>query len=120
MKTLVDYNDRNNATLSNEEILQAVSKFMSETEEEESDTKHNAKNVTMDTFNNSPVTTNTQRESANMKNERRIYLYILEETIEASNGLTIKSTINDYAYYNSEEDETESNLNRRSKGSYSH
>ena len=34
LETLVDYNDRNNAPLSNEKLQKAISKFMEETEEE--------------------------------------------------------------------------------------
>ena len=59
--------------------------------------------------------TNTQGEIVNVKNERRISSYILVETIKRFNGLTIQSTINDYAYYNSEEDDTESDTNRDPK-----
>ena len=48
----------------------------------------------MDNFcRQSPVTTNTQGEIANVTNERRIYLDILAETIKLFNGLTIQSTI---------------------------
>ena len=80
---------------------------MTETEEEECDAKRNANNVTMDTlFNHPPVTINTQRKNANIKNERRIYSNILAETIKELNGLTIQSTMNDYIYYDSEEDDT--------------
>ena len=68
LETLVDYNDRNNAPLSNEKIWQAFSKVMAETEDEERDAKCNANNVTMDTlFHQSPVTTNTQGDIANVK-----------------------------------------------------
>ena len=66
----------------------------------------------MDTFcNQSPVTTNTQREITNVTNERRISWDILEETIKVFNGLTLLSTINYSEYYNSEEYEAESNTN---------
>ena len=73
-------------------------------EEKERKAKHNANNVTMDTFCQSPVTINTQRKNENVENERRISLGVLEETIKGFKGLTLQSTINDYAYYNSEED----------------
>ena len=80
---------------------------MAETEEEERDTRHNTNNVTMDNFcHQSPVTTNTQGEISNVKNERRISSDILAETIKVFNGLTIQSTINDSEYYDSEEDDT--------------
>ena len=47
-------------------------------------------------------------EIANMTSERRISSNILAETIKGFNGLTIQSTINDSAYYYSEEDASES------------
>ena len=34
LETLVDYNDRNNSSVSNEKLRQAVSRVMAETEEE--------------------------------------------------------------------------------------
>ena len=72
---------------------------MAEREEEECDAKRNANNVTMVTlYHNSPVTTNTQGEIANVTNERQIYSDILAETIKVFNGLIIQSTINDSAY----------------------
>ena len=43
-----------------------------------------------------------------MKNEKRISSDILAEKIKGFNGLTIQSTSNDSAYYNSEEDDAES------------
>ena len=59
----------------------------------------------MDTFfTQSHGTTNTQREIANITNERRISTNILVEKIKGFNELTIQSTINDSAYYDSEED----------------
>ena len=60
LETLVDYNDHNNATFSNENIRQAISTVMEEREEEEHDIISDANNVTIDTFYQSPVTTNTQ------------------------------------------------------------
>ena len=79
---------------------------MEETKEEERDSRRIANNVTMDTFfNQPPVTINTQRKNANMKNERRIYSNILAEKIKGFNGLTIQSTINNSAYYDSEVDD---------------
>ena len=81
-------------------------------EEEERKAECNVNNVTMDTFcHQSPITTNTQREITNVTNEMRISSKILEEMIKRFNGLTIQSTINDYEYYNSEEDDAESNPN---------
>ena len=82
---------------------------MEEREEEEHDAELNANDATIDTFcHHLPVTTDTQGEMANMKNERPISSDILAETIKGFNGLTIQSTINDSAYYDSEEDDTES------------
>ena len=43
-----------------------------------------------------------------MTNERQISSNILAETIYIFNGLTIQSTINDYTYYDSEEDDAKS------------
>ena len=40
---------------------------------------------------------------------------ILAETIKGFNGFTAQSTINNSAYYNSEEDDTESEPNRNPK-----
>ena len=71
LEMLVDYNDRNNAPLSNEKIRQSVSRVMADMEQEERDAKLNANNVTIDTFlNQSPITNNTQGEIANMTSER--------------------------------------------------
>ena len=71
LETLGDYNDRNNAPLSNKKLRKAVGKVMAEMEEEQRDAKRNANNVTMDTFcHQSPVTTNTQGKIENLKNER--------------------------------------------------
>ena len=67
-ETLVNYNDLKNAPLSNEKILQAVSRVMAETEEEECDAERNANNLTMDTFLQSPVTIIKQKKYANVKN----------------------------------------------------
>ena len=55
---------------------------MTETEEEERNAKHNANNVTIDTFCHSLVSINTQRNIANVTNERRISSEILAETIK--------------------------------------
>ena len=83
LETLGDYNDRNNAPLSNDYPQQEVSKFIAETEEEALDTKRNANIVTMDNFYpQSPVTTNTEGEIENVRNERRISSDILAETIK--------------------------------------
>ena len=61
LKTLVYYNDRNNALFSNDKLWQAISKVTTETEEEERDDKLNTNNVTMDnSVYQPPATTNTQ------------------------------------------------------------
>ena len=116
LETLVDYNDRNNAPLSNEKLRHAVSKVMAETEEEERDAERNTNNATVDTlFHQSPVTNNTQGDISNVKNERRISLETLAETINGFNGLMIQSKINDSAYYDSEENDSEIDPNSNPK-----
>ena len=70
----------------------------------------------MDTFfHPSPVTTNTQGEIANVTNERWISSEIIKEKIKGFNGLTIQSTINDSAYYDSDEDDAEIDPNSKPK-----
>ena len=66
----------------------------------------------MDTFfHRSPVKTNNQGEIANVTNEMQISLDILAETIKVFNGLTIQSTINNFVYYNSREDDADRDPN---------
>ena len=62
----------------------------------------------MDTFIQSPVTTNTPRNIANVPNERRITSEILAEMIKVFKELTLQPKINDSAYYNSDKNYTES------------
>ena len=81
---------------------------MAETEEEEREAKRNASNVTMDTFCQSPVTTNIQGNIANVPNERQTSSKILAETIKGFKGLTLDLTLNDSTYYHSEEYDIES------------
>ena len=69
----------------------------------------------MDTFCQSPVPTNTQENITNVPNERQIYSNILVEMIKEFKGLTLQSTINDYAYYHSEENYSESDPNSNPK-----
>ena len=90
METIIDHNDRHNVPLSNENLRQAVSRIMSETEEEERDAKCNANNVNMDTFIHSPDTTNTLRKKANVQNERQISSDILAETMKGFKGLKLQ------------------------------
>ena len=71
---------------------------MEETEEEEYNIISDTNNVIMDTFYQSPVTTNTQGSIENVPNERQIYFEILAEKIKGFKGLTLQSTINDSAY----------------------
>ena len=61
----------------------------------------------MDTFCESPVTTNKQRDNENtiFTNESIINSDILSETLK---GLTLYSTINDSSYYNSDKDDASS------------
>ena len=64
-ENLVDYNDCNNAPLSNDKIRQTISKVIIEKEADERDITSDCHNVTMDNFFQYPVTTNTQGENAN-------------------------------------------------------
>ena len=102
LETLFDYNYRNNTSFSNEKLQQAASKVMAETEEKELNAKHNANNVNIYHFCQSSNTTNTQIRNTNVTHERRISLDVLSETIKVFNGLTLQSTINNSAYYNSD------------------
>ena len=69
----------------------------------------------MDTFSHSPAKTNSQRNIANVPNERQISLGIMTETIKEFKGLTLQSKINDYVYYISDEDDAESDPNSNPK-----
>ena len=111
LENIVNHKDRHNEPLSNEKLQQAVSNVMAETEEEECDDKRNTNNLTMDTFIQSPVATNTQRKIANVPNERQISSDIMAETIRGFKRLTLQSKIKDSAYHNSEEDVTKRNPN---------
>ena len=81
METIVEHDDRHNVQFTNENIWQAVSTIMAETEEGEHDAKRNANNLITDTFIQSPVTTNTPRNKTNVPNEKRLSLNSLVETI---------------------------------------
>ena len=99
LETLFDYNDNHNAPLSHDNLWKAISTVMAEKEEEEREAEWNAHNVTMDNFcHQSPVTTNTQGEIANVTNERQNTSDILAISLKVFNGLTIQSTINNSAY----------------------
>ena len=97
LETLVNHNDHHNAPLYNEKLQQAVSRVMAKTEEEERNAKHNADNVTMDTFYQPPVTTYTQRNISNITDERNISSEFLAEPIKGFKGLTLQSTISNFA-----------------------
>ena len=55
---------------------------MSETEEEERNSEHDANNVTMDNFCQSPVATNMQGNIVNFPNEKQKIWDILAEEIK--------------------------------------
>ena len=89
LETLVNHNDHHNAPLYNEKLQK--------TEEEERNAKHNADNVNMDTFYQPPVTTYTQRNISNITDERNISSEFLAEPIKGFKGLTLQSTISNFA-----------------------
>ena len=90
LQTLFSYNDCKNSPFSNKNIVQAVSRVMAETEEEERDARYNAKILTMGKFfRRSPVTNNTQGDIVNETSERWISSDILAETINGFNEFTI-------------------------------
>ena len=89
LETVIDYNDHQNAPLSNGKLQQAISTVTTETEEEEPEAKRNSNNMTMDNFCQSPATTNTQGKIANVPNERQISSNVLAETIKGFKGLTL-------------------------------
>ena len=63
----------------------------------------------MDTSFQSPVAMNAQNIDANMSYERRLASGILAETIKIFKGCTIQSTINNFVYYESDEQVDEIN-----------
>ena len=79
---------------------------MAETEAEERNIILDSNNMTMDTFCQSPVTTNTQGDNANtiLTSGSRNNSDALAETLK---GLTLYSTINESGYYNSEKNDVE-------------
>ena len=110
LKILVDYNDRNNAPFSSEKLQQAIITVMAETEEEERNIISDSNNVTMNTFCQSPITTNTQGDNTNVvcTSDWQNILDFLAETLK---GLTIDSTSNELAYYNSDKNDAEGEKN---------
>ena len=71
--------------------------------------------MTINTFCQSPITTNTQGKIANVPNERQIYANVLSETIIGFRILTLDSTMNSSEYYHSEENDAENDPNRYPK-----
>ena len=63
----------------------------------------------MDTSFQSPITMNAQKKYANISLERQLASGVLAETIKFFKGYTIQSTINDYRYYESDEEFEEIN-----------
>ena len=92
LETLVDYNERNNAPFSNENILQEISKGIAKQETEKRDIILDAHNITMDILCQSPVRNNRQGENANaiITSERINKLDALEEPLK---GLTINDAV---------------------------
>ena len=68
LESILDYNTRHDTPLSSKNIPEEVIRFMSGTEEEEKDAKHNVNNVTMDNLFQSPITISAQKKNANMTN----------------------------------------------------
>ena len=101
LETLVDYNECNNAPLSNKKLWQETRKVIAETESEERNIILDYHNITMDNFCQYPGTTNTQGKNANtiLTSERLNNLDALVETLKWL-------TINDTRYYNSDENDT--------------
>ena len=106
-KTLIDYNDRNNASLFNQKIQEAIYKYIKQ--------ELDANNVPADTFSH---TSNTQ-----IKNANAIFT---SEKLDKSDELedTLKDlTISNAEYYVSKsenENVKKGNPKKRSKDSYSH
>ena len=96
-ETLVDYNDRNNAPFSNENILQAICKVRADEEADSRNITLDAHNVTVDNFCQMHVTPNTQGDNENLilTRERLNNLDFLAETLKVL-------TINDAGYYDSD------------------
>ena len=64
-ETLVNYNDRNDAPLFNENILKAMHKVIAEEESDALNITSDAHNITADNFYHTPVMPNTQGENEN-------------------------------------------------------
>ena len=74
LEITIEHTDRSKTPFSNEKLRQAINMIVEETkaEDEEQDAKHNANNVTKDTFIQPPVTTNTPKLKTDVANERQI------------------------------------------------
>ena len=86
--------------MSNEKLQEAVIRVM---KDEEKYAKRNVNNVNKVTLFQSPVTVNSQKKDANVIYERRIASVILAETIKQFKECNIQSTINNFGYYDSNE-----------------
>ena len=82
-KTLVDYNERNDAPVSNEKIQQEMRKLITKEEADARNITSDAHNTTADNFCQTPVTPNTQgkNENAILTSERLNNLDALSETL---------------------------------------
>ena len=82
-KTLVDYNDRKDAPVSNEKIQQEMRKLITKEEADARNITSDSHNATADNFCQTPVTPNTQRENENaiLTSERLNNLDVLAETL---------------------------------------
>ena len=81
LRDIIDFNNCNDSPLSNENILEAIHKFIEEEDLDAHNITSDAHNVTVDNF---IQTSNTQRDNANaiLTRERLDKLYALEETLK--------------------------------------
>ena len=79
LETMIEHNHRTKKPLSKEKLRQAM----------------NTNNATIETFIQSPVTTNTPRNKIDVSIERSISSDSLTETLKGFNRLTLQSTIID-------------------------
>ena len=92
-ETIVDYNDRNDAPFSNEDIRQATRRVISEEESDARNITSDSKNLTADTLCQTPVRPNTQG------NNENVILTIERPNIsDALAEIIIGSTINNAEY----------------------
>ena len=100
LDNLNEHNRRHVQRLSSKNLQEAVIRVI---KEEEEDAKSYVNNVTMDTSFQSPVATNVQNKYAKISLDRRLASGILAETIREFKGCKIKSTVSNYAQYDSNE-----------------